>query len=171
MAYHDPLTRLPNRMYFAKQLGDAIGHAHRRADRLCVYYIDLVGFKSVNDTLGHAAGDETLCIVAARLRAAVRGQDVVARIGGDEFVALAYVTGGDDGALDLGRRFVSAVSEPMILGGKQPVLGASVGIARYPEDAETPDALVACADRAMYAAKKGGKNAAVLFSPELGPAA
>jgi len=171
LAYLDPLTRLPNRSYFTERLGEAFSHAQRRNQNLAICYIDLDGFKQVNDTLGHATGDEVLRIAAARMRAAMRDHDVLARVGGDEFVALQVDSEAEDGAERLGQRFIAAASEAMIVGGTTVQIGASVGIARYPQDADNPEDLLARADQAMYAAKRGGKNKAVLYLPEVGQTA
>jgi diguanylate cyclase (GGDEF)-like protein len=171
LAYLDPLTRLPNRAYFTERLHEALSLAKRNGESLAVHFIDLDGFKAVNDKLGHAAGDEVLRIATARMRAAIRDHDVLCRVGGDEFIALQLTTENDESAVHLGERFVAAASEAMIVLGKTTQIGASVGIARYPADADNADDLLAHADSAMYAAKRHGKNAAVSYAPQVGPAA
>ena len=163
MAYRDPLTGLPNRSLLHDRLAQEIAHAARRASGLAVLYLDLDGFKAVNDTLGHAAGDWLLRDVAARLRGAVRRSDVVARVGGDEFVVVlldpALVRPG--GREEVGRvadKICHRVAEPYTVDGRAVRIGASIGIAFCPGDGDTPEALLECADRAMYAAKQSGKN-------------
>jgi diguanylate cyclase (GGDEF)-like protein len=166
MAYLDPLTHLPNRTYVVERLNDAIENARQHNDRVCVHFIDLDGFKRVNDELGHGAGDEVLRVIAARMKNAVRGSDILARIGGDEFLVLQLAMHDDEGAMLLAQRFVHAASEPMLILGISISLGASVGIARYPRDAGSAGELVERADQAMYAAKRSGKNRALLYDPD-----
>ncbi|MBV8490220.1 MAG: sensor domain-containing diguanylate cyclase [Candidatus Eremiobacteraeota bacterium] len=166
-AYADPLTQLPNRAFFLDRLADVLLHAHREGDQLSVQFVDLDGFKAVNDRLGHAAGDEVLRMVAARMGAALRDEDLLARMGGDEFAVLQRSCRDEGDALQLGQRLVVAASQPMLIEGESVRIGASVGIARYPSDASNGEGLIECADHAMYAAKRGGKNAAVLYEPGL----
>lgn len=153
-AYHDPLTGLANRRLF-----DELAHAHwatvqRQGGGLAVLAIDLDNFKAVNDTHGHAAGDALLRDVAQRLRARVRESDVVARIGGDEFLLLVCPSDGA-AAQELAARLIEALSAPYE--GVTPRVSASVGIAVYPHDGSHMDALVQAADAALYGAKRSGK--------------
>jgi len=158
LAYHDPLTRLPNRRYFASLLHRAIEHAKSREERICMLFIDLDGFKEINDTLGHEAGDQLLQGVAARTRACLRDSDTVARLGGDEFVALLPQLREDAQMAHLAQKILRALSEPFDLCGTQSGVTASIGISRYPLDGIDADSLSKSADSAMYEAKHSGKN-------------
>ena len=164
IAYVDSVTRLPNRRYGMDQLRLAIARAERSGEAVVLYFIDLDGFKAVNDAFGHAIGDEFLAITAARLRAVLREGDVLARVGGDEFLAIQVVTRDDAGALRLGERLIEAASDRAIFEDRSVVVGASVGIATYPRDAATAEELLERADRAMYASKRAGKGVATLSS-------
>ncbi len=164
IAYVDAVTRLPNRRYGMEQLRLAVARAERSGEAVVVYFIDLDGFKGVNDAFGHAIGDEFLAITAARLRAVLREGDVLARVGGDEFLAIQVAPQDDAGALRLGERLIEAASERTIFDGRSVRVGASVGIAMSPRDAATADALLERADQAMYASKRAGKGVATLSS-------
>jgi diguanylate cyclase (GGDEF)-like protein/PAS domain S-box-containing protein len=166
IAYVDPVTRLPNRRYFIEQLNKAISRAERSDESIVIFYIDLDGFKSVNDQYGHASGDALLGITAARLRAVLRDGDVLARVGGDEFVAMQVSPEGDDTAVRLGARLIEAASVEAWIGEQGVSIGASVGIVAYPRDAHTAEELLDLADRAMYASKRAGKGVATMFDPE-----
>lgn len=160
LALHDPLTSLPNRAQFNDVL-----EATLRSDSThlhAVLFIDLDGFKPVNDVLGHEAGDEALKIVAHRLRHALAADDFVARLGGDEFVAIAHYVSGPDAALDIANRLLAALAKPMLLRGQTRQLGASIGIAMITQHGLTANEILTAADNAMYAAKRGGKNRSVL---------
>lgn len=162
IAYVDPVTRLPNRRYVMDQLRMGIARAERSGEQVIMYFIDLDGFKAVNDALGHAIGDQFLAITAARLRAVLREGDVLARAGGDEFIALQMATTGDAGALRLGERLIEAASERVVFDGATVAVGASVGIAVYPAHARSAEELLERADQAMYASKRAGKGVATL---------
>jgi diguanylate cyclase (GGDEF)-like protein/PAS domain S-box-containing protein len=164
IAYIDAVTRLPNRRYGMEQLRLAIARADRSGEPVFVYFIDLDGFKSINDAFGHAIGDEFLAIAAARLRAVLREGDVLARVGGDEFLAIQLTPQDDAGALRLGERLIQAASERAIFEGRSVAVGASIGIAVYPRDAATTEQLLERADQAMYASKRAGKGVATLSS-------
>ncbi len=165
IAYVDSLTRLPNRRYAMDQLRLAIARADRNGDQIVAYFIDLDGFKAVNDAFGHAVGDDFLAITAARLRAVLREGDILARVGGDEFLALQTGVAPVDGeALRLGERLIQAASERAIFEGRAVAVGASVGIAAYPRDAATAEVLLERADQAMYASKRAGKGVATSTS-------
>jgi diguanylate cyclase (GGDEF)-like protein len=162
----DSLTGLLNRSSLAEHLELALARAER--SRLCValLYVDLDGFKAVNDTFGHAAGDELLCAVAGRLRAAARKTDVVARLGGDEFlVLLADLAPGQavDAERTVAQRIIEDVLQPVPLACGEGWVAASVGISVYPADARSPTELLAHADRAMYASKRGRQGRARFF--------
>ena len=158
MAYLDPMTELPNRRYAMEHLRPAIARAERRGECIAAYFIDLDGFKHINDTIGHEGGDEFLKLTAARLRGVLREGDILARIGGDEFLALQFDVADSSGVLLLGERLVAAASEPAILEGRPVQAGASVGVALYPRDAVSAEELIDRADRAMYASKRAGKG-------------
>jgi len=162
IAYVDAVTRLPNRRYGMDQLRLAIARAERSGESVIAYFIDLDGFKAVNDEFGHAVGDEFLAITSARLRAVLREGDVLARVGGDEFLAMQITSRDDTSVLRLGERLIEAASEPAIFDGRAVKVGASVGIASYPRDARTADELLEQADQAMYASKRAGKGVATL---------
>ena len=162
IAYIDPVTRVPNRRYMIEQLRMAIARSERGGEHIILYFIDLDGFKSVNDAFGHAVGDQFLAITAARLRAVLREGDILARAGGDEFVALQLSVSGDTSALRLGERLIEAASERTIFDGASVTVGASVGICIYPSHAKSAEELLERADQAMYASKRAGKGVATL---------
>ena len=152
---HDSLTGLPNRLLFNDRLEQAITRSHRDRTQFALLYLDLDRFKPVNDTLGHAAGDELLKALSPRIRREIRESDTVARIGGDEFAVILNDAGRTEAAA-VAAKIATALATPFQLGaGNQRVgIGASIGIAIYPQDALTADALVLAADAAMYVAKQ-----------------
>jgi diguanylate cyclase (GGDEF)-like protein/PAS domain S-box-containing protein len=152
-AVHDALTGLPNRNSLAARLEHAIMRVNRSGDRLALLFIDLDHFKKVNDTLGHAAGDEVLRQAAARIRACVREVDSVARLGGDEFVVLLETDVRPDTPGIIGERIRAAFGTPFDWKGTEVRCGASVGVSLYPDNARDPAALLASADAAMYRVK------------------
>ncbi len=157
LAHTDPLTGLANRGAFAARLDQALSQAKRQATQLGVMYIDLDGFKAVNDEQGHDAGDAVLQQVASRMRQCVREYDVVARLGGDEFAVL--VTNLAEGALErTAQRIARAIAAPVNLASGSAQVTASIGVAGFPECADEAVLLVRLADDAMYAAKRSGKN-------------
>ncbi len=156
LAMHDLLTGLPNRPHFNERLETTLQPSSNQ--RHAVLFIDLDGFKPINDSLGHAAGDEALQTVATRLRHHLAGNDFVARLGGDEFVAIAHNVAGPEAARMIGERLIAAISEPMTLAGQPARLGASIGIAMYPDHGDSGSAILSAADHAMYAAKRAGKG-------------
>lgn len=162
LAYHDPLTGLPNRAMFLDRLASALDD-RRPSGRLALLYIDLDNFKPVNDTMGHAAGDELLVAVAERLRDAVRSSDLVARLGGDEFVVLADRLRGPADAEVLAQRIADALEPPVLLAGVPVQVSASIGIAI--DDGHTPDTLISDADTALYRVKHGGRAGHEVFVP------
>ena len=163
MAFHDALTGLANRSLLEEHVDRAIARARRSGEVLAVHYIDLDGFKPVNDQYGHAAGDEVLCEVARRFNRCVRDGDVVARVGGDEFVVLQSGIADDSAIRTLARRLLRSLHEPMPLtGGVSVRVGGSLGIAIFPRDAKQTETLLQLADADMYrvkdAARRGIRN-------------
>jgi diguanylate cyclase (GGDEF)-like protein len=159
-ALHDAVTTLPNVALFGDRLATALEQAQRHAWRLAVLFLDLDGFKLINDTHGHDAGDRVLQAVAARLSAATRASDSVARRGGDEFLVLMLEVKDDASAVAFAGKLRSSLVEPMLIDGAQFTVGVSIGLAIYPEDASTAAALLKCADSAMYVAKRGNLGVA-----------
>ena len=155
-AVHDALTGLPNRNSLASRLEHAILRVNRSGDRLALLFIDLDRFKKVNDTLGHAAGDEVLRQAAARIRACVREVDTVARLGGDEFVVLLETDVRPDTPGIIGERIRMAFGSPFEYKGAEVNCGASVGVSLYPDHARDPASLLESADEAMYRVKHSG---------------
>jgi diguanylate cyclase (GGDEF)-like protein len=154
LAYHDPLTGLPNRSLLYDRLGLAIAHAHRAAGQLAVLFLDLDDFKAVNDSHGHGAGDRLLVELATRLRNGVRAGDTVARLGGDEFVLLLdSVTGAEDAAR-VAAKVLAAVRAPFRRHGHDLLVTASIGVSVYPADGTSAEELVRSADAAMYRDKR-----------------
>ena len=166
-ATHDSLTGLPNRTLVIDRLDRAIAHA-RRSDTSCaVLFVDLDRFKDVNDTFGHAAGDELLQAVAARLQRCVRDEDTVARLSGDEFVLLLPHLDEPEGAVVVARRVLDALGSPMTIAGEPMLVAGSIGLATFPADGSTPEALLEGADAAMYRAKESSGNSWELFSGQM----
>jgi diguanylate cyclase (GGDEF)-like protein len=158
LALNDPLTGLANRRLFADRMSLALIHARRNRASMAVMYVDLDGFKTINDTLGHAIGDALLQAVAGRLTAAVREEDAVARLGGDEFaIALWNITGPDD-ADAVASKVNESVSRPYVIEGHPISMTASIGVAFFPNHGDDPEALMKSADAALYEAKRAGKN-------------
>ncbi len=162
-ALEDPLTGLANRTLFSSQLDAELRHARRLGNRVCVLVLDLDRFKTVNDTLGHSAGDALLSQVAARLTGCVREEDLVARPGGDEFTILCSRTASDHAVAELAERLIDAVIEPFDLGGREVFLTVSVGVAVSEHGSGTPEELLRDADTAMYRAKERGGNRFEIF--------
>lgn len=158
LAHSDPLTGLANRLLFEQRLREALYSASTQNLRLALLFIDLDGFKAVNDDLGHAAGDEVLKAVAARLRDAVRDGDTVARFGGDEFAVLLTDIRQDASVEALGRRLLTAIARSIPIANQQRQVGASIGVSLYPDHGDNGALLMERADQAMYAVKRGGKN-------------
>lgn len=158
LAFHDPLTGLFNRAMLDDRLRHAMQRADRRQTRLAVLLVDLDGFKAINDSHGHAEGDRVLAAVAARMRTQVRASDTLARLGGDEFVIVLEPFAGEDEAMRVAAKLVAALDEPLGGGSGDYRVGASIGIALYPDDGTEVDDLVLAADRAMYQVKASGKG-------------
>jgi diguanylate cyclase (GGDEF)-like protein len=167
LAHHDALTGLPNRRLFEDRLIQALAVAARARRRLALLYLDLDGFKEINDTLGHRAGDELLRVVAERLATSVRGGDTIARLGGDEFAVIQIELRTATDAAILAERLMNAAAKPIRVGQQDLVIGASIGIALYPDDGGTADELRANADVALYSAKAAGRARMAYYRPEL----
>ena len=158
LALHDALTGLPNRRLLMDRLSLAIAHARRNKGIMAVMFLDLDGFKQINDTLGHDVGDTLLTMVAARLVSAVRQEDTVARLGGDEFVISLWELSRAGGVAVLVSKVVQAVSQPYRIEGRTVSMTCSVGVSIYPGHGEDVDTLMKNADLALYEAKRAGKN-------------
>jgi diguanylate cyclase (GGDEF)-like protein/PAS domain S-box-containing protein len=164
---NDSLTGLPNRKHLQNELSYLVAKAKQDAGMIAVLYIDLDGFKMVNDSLGHPIGDALLVQVATSLRSSVREEDVVARFGGDEFIViLDKVHAREDAAL-VARSLIQEISKPFHVQEHDVAIGASIGISIFPDDATDGDELIREADCAMYAAKREGKNRVLNFNPEI----
>lgn len=163
LAMQDSLTGLPNRRALEAALERAIGRQPKPGCSHAFYLLDLNGFKRVNDEHGHATGDELLRVVAKRFEAAARKEDLVARLGGDEFAVLALDVEGRDSAIQIGDRFVSAMSGDVSFDNRSHAVGVAVGVALYPEDGATPQEIMHHADLAMYMAKAGRQSNVRLY--------
>ena len=158
LAHYDYLTDLPNRSLLLDNLEHSISLAKRNHYKIAVLFLDLDGFKKVNDTLGHDAGDSLLRKVSKRLKKSIRDSDSVARVGGDEFIFVLNEIGSDDNAAIAANKIIATLSKSFELKGQQCNVGGSIGISIYPEAAQDPKTLVKQADDAMYLAKQSGKN-------------
>lgn len=161
LANHDTLTGLANRSMFMDQVNNALLVARRQHGRFALLFLDLDHFKEINDTFGHAAGDDVLITTATRMRQCLRASDLVARQGGDEFMVLLRDVKGKDHALAAAEKIRRAIHEPFPVGGAQLLVSISIGIALYPEHGDTLESLTQAADRAMYQAKNSGRNQAL----------
>jgi diguanylate cyclase (GGDEF)-like protein/PAS domain S-box-containing protein len=166
-AAHDLLTDLPNRILLSDRLSQAIASAQRQRHRLAVLFLDLDGFKQINDTLGHEIGDGLLQSVAKRLVESVRRSDTVSRQGGDEFVLLlSRVDAAEDAAASV-QKVIKALSTPLDVAGHRLAVTASIGLSMYPDDGQDADTLIRHADVAMYRAKERGRNVYQFYTPDL----
>lgn len=164
----DTLTGLPNRRLFTESLSQAVAFARRDNRTVGLLYIDLDGFKHVNDSLGHLVGDQLLCEVAARLNGRVRQSDMLARVGGDEFTVILRSIHGREDAGAAANSLLQTLSRPFRIDGREIAIGASIGISTLDDSRIDATELLKQADSAMYAAKRTGRNKAVYFSSELG---
>jgi len=163
VAHYDMLTHLPNRVLLADRLQQAMAHAMRRNKSLAVAFLDLDGFKDINDSHGHATGDEFLVAISKRLKSALRDGDTLARIGGDEFVAVMTDLVDEHDCEPLLMRLLQVAAEPVQLTGQSLQVSASIGVTIYPQDGSSSEQLIRHADQAMYLAKQAGKNRFHLF--------
>jgi len=168
MAHVDPLTLLYNRAYFMERLEQQISIADRNKDSFAVMMIDLDGFKDVNDTLGHNAGDQVLSQFAARMRSKTRQADLLARLGGDEFVVLLSAVSSESDCIQSAENKLMCCESPFLVFSHDSVhkvdLGMSIGLAVFPNDGVSPKSLIEHADEAMYSVKNQGKNGYKLYS-------
>ncbi len=167
LAHHDALTDLPNRLMLHEHLSRTLDLAGRRGEGAALLYLDLDRFKPVNDLLGHAAGDALLVQVARRLLAELRPDDLLARVGGDEFVLVATAPDQPNGAAALAARLIEVMGRPFMLEGRAVEVGVSIGVAIYPHDGGTEGALLRAADTALYRAKAEQRGSFRLFEPEM----
>jgi diguanylate cyclase (GGDEF)-like protein/PAS domain S-box-containing protein len=171
LAHHDLLTGLPNRALLLERLDFILTAANRRSSRVAVLFIDLDNFKVVNDSLGHAAGDALLKVVATRIPATLRAIDVVSRHGGDEFLVVLPDVENEQGPIPVAEKLLAAISEPIDLDGQAVSVSPSIGIAVYPRDGESAEALIKNADAAMYLAKERGRSNYQFFNKALAESA
>jgi diguanylate cyclase (GGDEF)-like protein len=167
-AHYDPLTGLPNRVLFCSRLSTELQSAALGLTHGAVLYIDLDHFKKINDTVGHAAGDQVLSIAAQRLRACIKEDDTVGRLGGDEFAVILRDMVSADAAQAIAQRIVHSLQQPVSLAGRDHTVCASIGIARFPQDGEAIDTLLRNADAAMYRAKDLGRGRAMFYEINMG---
>jgi diguanylate cyclase (GGDEF)-like protein/PAS domain S-box-containing protein len=167
MAHFDSLTGLPNRRYFLDRLRESLEHARRSRDEVALLFVDLDGFKLVNDNLGHRAGDQLLRIVAERLKDCIRESDTVARMGGDEFTVVLTHVASSTNVVTVARKILDRIYEPVLLDGRELFISSSIGIAMFPDDAHDLEGLLQGADAALYKAKDLGKNGYQFFSREM----
>jgi len=167
LAHHDALTGLPNRLHFQANLTQSLAMAKRHARRVAMLYIDLDHFKNINDAMGHSCGDTLLSAMAQRLRRFVRSEDLVCRLGGDEFVVVFNDIEHSQDAAVLAEKLLGLLNRPIRLDGKEFVVGASVGISLYPDNAGNAEDLAKTADAALYRAKQEGRNTYTYYTEEL----
>lgn len=167
-AYHDVLTGLPNRLLFEDRLEQSIARARRSKLPFALLFVDLDGFKTVNDSLGHQAGDDLLCQVADRLQSRVRESDTLARMGGDEFALILNDLRDPKDAPEVAKQYLDLFQKPFYIAGNDTKMSASIGLCLYPEDGEDAESLLQRSDAAMYRVKRFGKNGVQRFSAALG---
>jgi diguanylate cyclase (GGDEF)-like protein/PAS domain S-box-containing protein len=166
LAHHDALTDLPNRLLLTSRLSHTLERAHRSQSLCAVLFLDLDKFKSVNDTLGHHAGDELLKMAAKRLRQHLRENDTVARLGGDEFVIVLEDLSSPEGAVTVAQGIIERMSQPFrVVHGQESSIGCSIGISLFPHDGADCDTLIQHADAALYRAKEDGRGTYRFYSP------
>ncbi len=167
VAHYDALTGIPNRVLLADRMKQAIAQTSREQNMMAVCYLDLDGFKPINDTMGHEAGDRVLVEMATRIGSTIRGGDTVARLGGDEFVVLLLELEKGEECVATLERLLAAIAQPITVKDKPLTLSVSIGVSIYPLDEEDPDTLLRHADQAMYIAKQSGKNRFHIYDPAL----
>lgn len=167
LALHDPLTQLPNRTYLKERLAQVLALARRHDGQAAVLFIDLDNFKTVNDSLGHHAGDQLLCEMARRLSAAVREADMVSRLGGDEFLVVLADVGSRADAAGVAGKLLAIVNEAVEIEGHRLSVSPSIGIGMFPDDGDNADDLIRHADAAMYHAKDAGRSNYQFFTPDM----
>ena len=166
-AQHDALTGLPNRLLFQDRLSQALTRARRHGEQVAVIYMDLDRFKHINDTLGHSAGDDLLCQVAARLQDCIRRCDTLARLGGDEFTVVLSELGDPGDAMRAAKQMIEAMRLPFLVGNRELFVTMSLGISVFPDDGDDAESLMVNADVAMYRAKDMGRDNFQWFAPEM----
>lgn len=170
LAYFDVLTNLPNRTLFYDRLDQAVARARRYQQKFAVMFLDLDGFKRVNDEFGHHAGDCLLKMAAERLAASARDMDTVARVGGDEFIFILNNIDHADNVILVAHKILESLSRPFAVQGNTCSIGCSIGISIFPDDTDDAEALIKMADDAMYMAKKEGRNNYQFFNAQQGTA-
>jgi diguanylate cyclase (GGDEF)-like protein len=166
-AFHDPLTNLPNRILLCDRIKQVICQAHRNQSQAAILFCDLDGFKTINDSLGHQAGDQVLRMMSERLMNCLRGEDTVARIGGDEFVFVLPNVESADHTRIIAQKILDTIAKNIHVDGREIMLSGSVGIAIFPFDGDATEHLIKNADAAMYKAKECGKNNYQFFTEEM----
>lgn len=167
LAHYDSLTGLPNRLYTLDRLQHMLVHGERYERRLAVLLIDLDRFKMVNDTLGHAAGDDLLRQVVRRVGPHLRASDIFGRIGSDEFAVIVPDLGTGQEPANVARKLVDTLVAPFLIGGQDVFIGASIGIAVFPDDARDAETLLRYADTAMFRAKEAGRGSWCFHTPQM----
>jgi diguanylate cyclase (GGDEF)-like protein len=167
LAYHDALTGLPNRNLFLDHLRLALALAAREGRQVAVLFLDLDRFKTINDSLGHASGDDLLRTIADRLRACLREGDTVARLGGDEFTVLLPEVPSEHDAVRVAEKLLDRIRQPLVLQASEIVVTGSIGLSRFPRDGDFPEELVKKADVAMYQAKQVGRDGYQIYLPSM----
>lgn len=167
LAYYDPVTDLPNRSLLLDRMSQALAYGHRHDSPVAVMFLDLDRFKAINDTFGHAAGDQLLKVVAQRLTHYVRESDTVARLGGDEFVVVITEMGHLSDAIRIAQGILQVMADPVVIEGQELYISASIGIAVYPNDGNDIPTLLKKADAALYRAKELGRNNYQAYTQEM----
>lgn len=166
-AHHDALTGLPNRTLLNDRISTELAHARRQQTALALLFLDLDRFKLINDSLGHATGDQLLRVISRRINSCIREEDTVARLGGDEFMVLLPRISGSADAGRIGRKIINSLVEPVSCNGHELHITTSIGISVYPHDGRDAETLVKNADISMYRAKELGRNKVVYYTPEM----
>lgn len=166
LAYYDDLTDLPNRKSLDSHIEKSLSRSKRHKHNFTLMFVDLDNFKHVNDSMGHEAGDLLLKEVVKRLRGSIRDEDLISRIGGDEFIVVFEETNKDEIEV-IATRILESVARPYLIHEQEANISLSIGISMYPDDGETKDTLIDHADKAMYFAKNNGKNNFKVYSPDL----